>query len=273
VHDNQVEVQVESVDQEGQFIGLSHMDTQIISPDMSTESLELEQVGPGQFRGEFTASAQGSYLVNLRYRKPGQDRLFQKQSSVSVPFAPEFRDLTDNSALLAEVAAITGGRILTEDPNQNDLFDRAGVKIPEARIPLTEPLIKLWLLIFLLDVAVRRVAVDWVGGWRKFVRWISRQRTVQQDVTLARLRERRQRLKDQLTPQVADKLMAQRYQAPAETSESLPKAPVERDMPRHEERPEPKPVQEKAKKPAETSHIQQLLDAKRKAKQDREDGK
>jgi len=274
VHGNQVEVQVESVDQDGQFIALSHMDTQIISPDMSAESLELEQVGPGQFRGEFTASGQGSYLVNLRYRKPGQDRLFQKQSSVSVPFAPEFRDLTDNSALLAEVARTTGGRILTEDPNQNDLFDRAGVKIPEARIPLTEPLIKLWLLIFLLDVAVRRVAVDWIGAWRKFVSWLSRQRTVQQDATLARLRERRQRLKEQLTPQVADKLMAKRYQAQTDTGASLPKAPVEQDVPRHEARVEPKPVPEKKpKKQADASHIQQLLDAKRKAKQDREGGK
>jgi len=274
VHGNQVEVQVESVDQEGQFIALSHMDTQIISPDMGTESLDLEQVGPGQFRGEFTASGQGSYLVNLRYRKPGQDRLFQKQSSVSVPFAPEFRDLTDNSALLAEVADITGGRILTEDPNQNDLFDRAGVKIPEARIPLTEPLIKLWLVIFLLDVAVRRVAVDWVGAWHKFVHWISRQRTVQRDATLDRLRERRQRLKDQLTPKAADKLMAKRYQAPTDHTESLPQAQVERDMPRHEKRPEPQPAPEKKpKKQADASHIQQLLEAKRKAKQDREEGK
>lgn len=273
VHGNQVEVQVESVDQEGQFIALSQLDTQIISPDMSTQSLDLEQVGPGQFRGEFTAAAQGSYLVNLRYRKPGQDQLFQKQSAVSVPFAPEFRDLTDNSALLTEVASISGGRILTEDPNQNDLFDRTGVKIPEARVPLTEPLIKLWLLIFLLDVAVRRVAVDWVGGWRKFVQWLSHQRTIQQDVTLARLKERRQRIKDQLTPKQADKLMAKRYQTTADKAESLPQAQVDRDVPRHEKRVEAPPAQDKPQKPRDASHIQQLLDAKRKAKQDREEGK
>jgi hypothetical protein len=192
---------------------------------------------------------------------------------VSVPFAPEFRDLTDNSALLAEVADITGGRILTEDPNQNDLFERAGVKIPEAQIPLTEPLIKLWLLIFLLDVAVRRLALDFVGGWHKLLAWLRRQRKVQQDVTLARLRERRQRLKEQLTPQIAERLMSKRYQGGPEGSGSLPRAQVERDMPRHEKRVEPKPVQDKPKQPSDASHIQQLLDAKRKAKQDREEGK
>lgn len=275
VQGNDVQIQVEAVDQAGSFLSLTHVDAQVITPDMAPENVGLEQVGPGQFRGNFAASAQGSYLVNLRYRKAGSDRLFQKQASVNVPFAPEYQDMQDNTPLLSQVADITGGRMLTEDPNQNDLFDRTGVKIPEARIPLTEPLIKLWLVIFLLDVAVRRVALDVVGAWRKTVHWLRGRRILHTDPTLDRLRVRRAQLKQQLTSRGADQLKARRYEAKSTASDTLPTAKVDDPMPTHEKRSTPVKPDRTAKsgKPTETSHIQQLLDAKRKAKQDREDGK
>ncbi|MCP4451369.1 MAG: hypothetical protein GY809_07905, partial [Planctomycetes bacterium] len=174
----------------------------------------------------------------------------------------------------AEVAEITGGRLLTEDPNQNDLFDRAGVKIPEARMPLTEPLIKLWLVIFLLDVAVRRVALDVAGAWRKTVRWLQGRRTALADPTLDRLRIRREQLKKQLTAKGADQLKAKRYQAASDASEALPTAKVDLPVPTHEKRVTQMPDKpKKTARPTDASHIQQLLDAKRKAKKDREDGK
>jgi hypothetical protein len=272
VQGNDVQIQVEAVDQEGSFLSLTHIDAQVITPDMAPESVGLEQVGPGQFRGNFAASAQGSYLVNLRYRKAGSDKLFQKQASVNVPFAPEYQDLQDNAPLLAEVAKITGGRLLTEDPNQNELFARAGVKIPEARVPLTEPLIKLWLLIFLLDVAVRRVALDVAGAWRKTVHWLQGRRTALADPTLDRLRIRREQLKQQLTAKGADQLKARRYQAASDASEALPTAKVDQPVPTHDKRAAPASAKSTTQdRSGEASHLQQLLDAKRKAKKKRED--
>ncbi len=272
VQGNDVQIQVEAVDQEGSFLSLTHIDAQVITPDMAPENVGLEQVGPGQFRGDFSASAQGSYLVNLRYRKAGSDRLFQKQASVNVPFAPEYQDLQDNAPLLAEVARITGGRLLTEDPNQNELFSRAGVKIPESRTPLTNLLIKLWLVVFLLDVAVRRVALDVVGQWRKTVHWLRGRRTALADPTLDRLRVRREQLKQQLTARGADQLKARRYQAASDATGDLPKAKVDQPVPAHEKRTTQTPDKAaQSGKPLEASHIQQLLDAKRKAKEKRED--
>ena len=272
VQGNDVQIQVEAVDQDGSFLSLTHIDAQVITPDMAPESVGLEQVGPGQFRGNFSASAQGSYLVNLRYRKAGSDKLFQKQASVNVPFAPEYQDLQDNAPLLADVANLTGGRLLTEDPNQNDLFNRAGVKIPEARTPLTDLLLRLWLVIFLLDVAVRRVALDVAGAWRKTVGWLRGRRTSLADPTLDRLRVRRAQLKQQLTAKGADRLKARRYQGAADAKDTLPTAKMDQPAPRHEKRATQAPAQSaKPDKAPETSHIQQLLDAKRKAKEKRED--
>ena len=43
--------------------------------------------------------AHGSYLVNLRYRKAGEEKEASgsAQSVITVPYAPEFRDLADNA--------------------------------------------------------------------------------------------------------------------------------------------------------------------------------
>ena len=98
-----------------------------------------------------------------------------------------------------------------------------------------------------------------------------KQRVVDQDVTLERLRQQRQRLREQLAPKEADRLMSRRYQARAGKDIPLPKARVEQDMPRHEKRPEAKPSPDKPGTSPEASHLQQLLDAKRKAKEKRED--
>ncbi len=86
---------------------------------------------------------------------------------MTVPFAPEFRDLSDNLPLLEEVSRIAGGRILPADPNAANLYDYAGLSFPETNLPLLRPLMLAWLGLFLLDVAVRRVVIDVRAGLRR----------------------------------------------------------------------------------------------------------
>lgn len=161
VRGRQVTLTVESVDAAGEFVQFSDISGQVIAPDMKAGPLELTQIGPGRYHGEFRAGSSGSYLVNLRYKKIGdQEHSGLAQSAINVPYAPEFRDLSDNSALLAEIATATGGRIINTDPQRSNLFDRAGLKFPQTAFPMTKPLIIIWLILFLLDVAVRRIALD-----------------------------------------------------------------------------------------------------------------
>ena len=268
VQGRDVTVNIEAIDPQGKFIQFANIDGQVISPDVSSKTLDLVQVGPGQYRGQFQAGQSGSYILNLQYRKLGEDdKTHIMQTTVTVPFAPEFRDLADNEPLLAEVSSMTGGRILPRDPNMATVYEHSGLRFPHSRMPLTKPLMFLWLALFLLDVAVRRVVVDFRAMARRavgLIRAARGQRVV--DQTLERLKVRRAELREKLAPRKADALASKRYQAGEEYKGDLPlaKAP---------EPPEPKkekPEEKTPKKDVETaSHIDRLLKAKQKAK-DRE---
>ena len=167
VHGRTVTVTVEGVDRAGNFVQFSAITGRTIGPDMEAKELPLTQTGPGQYRGTFTAGGAGSYLVNLRYQKAGTTNWNTVPSVVSVPYAPEFRDLADNTPLLEEVAHETGGRILPPDPKGVDLFDRAGLSLPETPLPLTRPLLAIIVALFVIDVACRRLAPGCAGDGRR----------------------------------------------------------------------------------------------------------
>ncbi len=269
VQGNQVTVNVEAVDSEGKFTQFDDIQGQVISPDVSSSPVELTQVGPGQYTGKFQAAASGSYIVNLRYRKPGDDtETHFTHTTVTIPFAPEFRDLSDNAPLLAEVSETSGGRILGSDPNQANLFDYAGVKFPETEMPLLRPLMLAWLVLFLLDVAVRRVVLDIRAMARRAASFVRSKAEGKTDQTLERLRMRRRKLQDQLSARKADAVASRRYEASEKYEGELPVAGAAE----HKPPPEKKPQEAAPKKPdvsEDSSHIDRLLKAKRKAVDDK----
>lgn len=278
VQGQEVTINVEAIDAEGKFVQFANIEGQIIAPDVSTDALELTQVGPGQYRGRFQAAASGSYIVNLRYRMLGESAKTRfTHTIITIPFAPEFRDLSDNAPLLAEVSNISGGRILNSDPNQANLFDYTGLKFPETQMPLNRLLMFIWLALFLLDVAVRRVVLDVRAIARKVAVLVRfGQAESKGGQTLERLRMRRKKLRDQLlarspmeSSRTADAAASQRYEAKEKFEGELPMA---RTKPAGKIKPEkPVPKKTEAKKdsgvPDENgpSHIQRLLKAKRKA--------
>jgi hypothetical protein len=275
VQGRQVTINVEAIDAEGKFIQFANIEGQIIAPDVSTGALELTQIGPGQYHGQFQAAASGSYIVNLRYKKLTEDKktLFT-HTTVTIPFAPEFRDLTDNAPLLAEVSDISGGRILSSDPNQADLFDYTGLKFPETEMPLLRPLMFILLALFLLDVAARRVILDVRAIARRAASFVRLKKSEHKtDQTLERLRAKRQKLRDQLSARKADQSASRRYQAGEDYRGKMPTTEaVKRAETKAEKKPE-KPVPEKAEAIDDSSHIQKLLRAKHKAAENRQDDK
>jgi predicted secreted protein len=274
VQGRQVTVSVEAIDAEGKFIQFANIEGQVIAPDVSTNQLELTQTGPGQYQGRFQAAASGSYVVNLRYKKLADDTTHFSQTTVTIPFAPEFRDLTDNAPLLAEVSDISGGRILGSDPNQADLFDYAGLKFPETELPLLRPLMLIWLALFLLDVAARRVIIDIRAIARRAASFVRLKKLEQKtDQTLERLRARRQTLRDQLSARKAGQSASRRYQASEDYRGEMPTAETVKRAEANVEKKAEKPVPKKAEATEDTSHIDRLLKAKHKAAEHRQDDK
>ncbi len=278
VQGRNVTVTVEAAEVAGRPVQLSQIVAQAIGPDLSVKELPLTQVGPGRYRAEFRADQGGCYLLNLRYRKagpggapPADAAVGMMHSAVIVPYAPEFRDLTDNTPLLAEVASLTGGRVLGGDANRADLFSRDRVKFPESALPLTQPLLLVWLGVFLLDVAVRRLAVDFRAGYRRAAAAVARLRPGRKtDATLDRLKARRRQYLAQAAPKRKTPTSEVHYEAPtgapAEPDSSAPAAPpAPRRTPQSPPQAAPPAEPDKSE---ESTPLQQLLKAKREA-QDR----
>jgi len=247
----------------------AHIEAQIFSPDASIRSLPLTQIGPSQFHGHFQAGASGNYLINLRYRKVGQTGPPSlMQFPVTVPFAPEFRDLSHNEALLNEICQITNGRLIQSPPQEANLFDHTGIKFPEIQKPITDKLMYIWLALFLLDIAWRRIALDLKAIKQKTIEYVRRPWAKQKsDQTIDRLQQTRDKVRRQYSARVAKTFTqqsARKYQAKDKYVADLPSA-----KPEPPPRTETGPTEKKTtlKPPTEeSSHIQQLLQAKRKAK-------
>ncbi len=268
-------IRVEAFDADGKFLQLASIEGQVLTPDMKSQSLELSQTGPGQYAGRFRAPAPGSYIVNVQYRKTddvprGQEAAPASQNGprsanaiVTIPFAPEFRDLTDNAALLKEISEMTRGRVLPleSDPNEVNLYDYAGLRFPETHLPLVQPLMLAWIALFLTDVAVRRVIVDARARLRKAVAWLTATTRQEKDERIVRLQARSQKLRAQWAAGAADGVFSKRYQG----GENYQGSTIDSE-PKRAEPPTAKPAVEEPKKPkpVESTHIDQLLQARHK---------
>jgi len=269
VQGQKVTVNVEAFDDKGRFLQFAGLQGQILTPQMKSETLQLSQTGPGQYAGQFDVPASGSYIVNLQYQRMGADEGTRLANTiVTVPFAPEFRDLSDNAPLLEEVSRITGGRVLSYDSNQANLYDYAGLSFPETNLPLLRPLMLIWLALFLLDVAVRRVVVDVRAALRRAKAWLlAKARRGERDETISRLQAARAKLRRQWSARTAETIVSKHYDR-AEQYEGM--------LLDEEAKPEPNVVAkqeavvpEKTEPAREVSHIDQLLRAKRqKARKD-----
>ena len=268
VEGRHVTVTVEAVDKEGQFLQLQNIVGQAIAPDMTARPLRLEQVGPGRYRGRFRVEQSGSHLLNLRYAKAGDEpgRSASVQSVVTLPYAPEFRDLTDNMPLLTKVAEMTGGRVLPNDPAKADLFSHVGLEFPKTATSMMRPLAILWLVLFLLDVAVRRVALNPRAiAARVVAAFRPGRKGAESEQTLSQLRRRRRQVQQEYVQAADGRNDAGRRFAGGETAGEvdLPMAdtrpPAEAPSGRTQGEPSGREV-----KPAD--HLDRLLKAKRDAR-------
>ncbi len=136
-----------------QFVGRA------IGPDGTSTGVNIIQTGPGRYEGRFAMSEQGTYLLNI-IGAGGQDaEATMIRTGVTVAYSPEFRDLEPNEALLRELADVTEGRILSLSADAKTVFAH-NLPPTVSRKPIWASLLKLALFVFLLDVAIRRIAVD-----------------------------------------------------------------------------------------------------------------
>lgn len=153
-----IAIRLNAVDENARPLDLLSVDAAVFGPDGAHRDVRLAQTGPGQYEASLPADRAGAYVVVAKPRR-GEQRLPPVVAGTSVPDAQEYRRLASNPALLEQIAADTGGRVLSL-ARAARLFDRSGLEPLRASTPLWPVLVAWTLGVLLLDVGTRRIAWD-----------------------------------------------------------------------------------------------------------------
>ena len=152
---------VEAMDDQGRLLNQLDLTGHAVDPLQRGQDFVLVQTAPGRYEARFDAGAPGSYAVAVTY-KDSKQQMRSISTGAASNYSPEFAAAEPNPGLLEDIARVTGGRVLPADPAEARRFIWARDLPPGYRVhPGWKWLLWLALLLFPLDVAIRRVMVDW----------------------------------------------------------------------------------------------------------------
>src|SRR5262249_19313646 len=212
--EGRIKVVIDALDKDNQFLNFLQIQGNVVDPDLKHAPIELVQTAPGRYEATIeNADASGNYFVNLGYK--GQDNVQGVISSgVSVPYSDEYRELRSNPTTLETLATLTDGQVvnwkylpdgrvdLPHTVAGADHFRRdPGLVNPRSYAPLWPALLWLAACLFLVDVAVRRIAIDVdrirelaINEWRK----LRGQETAAASEYMEKLKSRKAEVDEQL---------------------------------------------------------------------------
>jgi uncharacterized membrane protein len=163
--DDKGEIVVDAVDPKGEFINFLDSQVGVVAPNRERTVIDLEQVGPGRYRGRFPAGQEGVYLVGMSQRR--NERVVGSQlAGLVVPYAQELRDLGVDETLLRELAELTGGGPLAK-PSDAFLQARRQSRIG---VDVWPWLVGLVAVLLVPDIALRRIGPGWLTRVAELVR-------------------------------------------------------------------------------------------------------
>ncbi|MGZ0173709.1 MAG: VWA domain-containing protein [Planctomycetales bacterium] len=126
-------------------------------PEDFSTTLRLQQVGSRRYEARLPLPAQGKYQVIAR--GSGKGRTESATGGFIVSYSAEYLRFRSDPIMLKQIQERTGGQLLASDSTADDVF---GDRQPKSS---TRPVFD-WLLIsltilFPIDVAVRRIHIDW----------------------------------------------------------------------------------------------------------------
>ena len=137
---------------------------QINGPHDREISLPLKQIGPRRYEARFPLWGKGRYQVALAGVGAGRNE--QTLGGFVVAYSPEYLRFRSDPVTLRRIADRTGGRILSGQETPKDLFT-----IPREPKETSKSILDLLLILLAcaipLDVAIRRIQIDWsvIRGW------------------------------------------------------------------------------------------------------------
>jgi uncharacterized membrane protein len=263
---------LDAVTPDGELIDGLTVKARVVAPQSGeTHEVTLRQRGAGRYEGDFPVSQVGTYTVSILTRDAEGDTSHSVTTGLVFPYSDEFKRLRSDRTFLEEVARQGDGQVLEVDDVLSgtvNLWDRA--RLGE-RIALEERwtwALATALLLFLLDVGVRRIAIDWSKLWAQGKAIITRSAPPAQS-TMDRLRERKQVVREETLVKFTPSA-----EAPTDATVAGASAPLVTGAPDVKPGQGPKPSLPKPAAPgapAEEGYTNRLLAAKKRARQELND--
>ena len=264
------QISVEALDEQGNYRNFLDLEAVVASPKGQRLSVPVKQTGPGHYEAQFPTRDVGTYMVNLLDKKDGQV-VGSQRVGASINYSPEFNVSEPNLNLLRRLAESGGGRVLDLENPADSAFLHDRQKTFQPR-DLWEWLLKFCVLMFPLDVAVRRIQLDrdeLHRAWHRVRGWIlpGVAREPEAEESLAALLSRREQVRSKQTAPARDPSELFRPQKPGAPSTPTGFAPP----PGAGSGPAAPPAETPtADQPPPTSTTSRLLEAKRRAQKRKE---
>lgn len=175
---------VEDFHAEETFLDVS---AKMSGPAGKSEVARLKQIAPRRYQASVPLWGHGRYHIAAQGK--GGERDEQAFGGFIVPYSPEYLRFRSNRQTLSEIANRTGGRVLSGQPAEDDVFQFERVPRRTSRPVFDWFLIALAILVP-IDVAIRRIQFDGKALW-KALTW---RKASASTVTMGTLLERKQQV-------------------------------------------------------------------------------
>src|SRR6266516_858982 len=173
VENGQGVISVEALDEKGNYRNFLDLQTAVVGPKGERLSVRLDQTGPGHYEAKFPTKEVGAYLLNLMEMKGGKS-VGSQTVETSVNYSPKFTAPEPDLNLLRRIAESGGGKILEPGMPSVNPFLHERQKTFQPR-DLWEWLLKFAIILFTIDVGVRRIQIDrdeWLRATQTLRRWL-----------------------------------------------------------------------------------------------------
>ncbi|AEG16319.1 protein of unknown function DUF1355 [Desulfofundulus kuznetsovii DSM 6115] len=164
-----------TVDDPGHWQKVRRFTALLTGPEGENRTLDLHPAGPGRYTGQTTVAGPGAYLVSITAANGGSPALVA-QTGLVVSYPAEYRETGVDLGRLEEIARAGGGRVLASP------VEAFAPNLPPVRAgrDLSSPLLALAAVLWLLDVAGRRLVIGaeewaalrraWSTAWQRLTR-------------------------------------------------------------------------------------------------------
>lgn len=159
--DRAASVTLDAIDPSGRFLNDAETRMTVIDEQNGRRTLEMDQTAPGRYQASFPTPLTGAYHTEFSQKVGGQV-VYQQSRGLAVGYPEELRLRPTNTDLLRSVARVSGG---TYDPPAESVFaptEKSAIRTT----PLWPYLLAAAALVFVLDVALRRIDFTLIGGRR-----------------------------------------------------------------------------------------------------------